>query len=78
MNIGKTIPPSRKIKVPSYSNSNLQELQNKFDELEKQGVFQRPEDIGVTVEHVSPSFLVRKPSGGTRLVTNFTSIGQYN
>ena len=52
-------------------------LQDKFDELDSQGVFVRPEDVGVVVEHVSPSFLVRKPSGGHRLVTAFTSIGQY-
>ena len=30
------------------------------------------------MEHVSPSFLVRKPSGGYRLVTAFTSLGQYS
>ena len=78
VNIGKNVPPTRKLKVPTYSNSNLQDLQNKFDDLERQGVFCRPEDIGIAVEHVSPSFLVRKPSGGTRLVTAFTSIGQYS
>ena len=77
VNIGNSVPPSRKLKVPMYSNNNLQDLQNKFDELEKLGVFSRPEDIGVVVEHVSPSFLVRKNSGGTRLVTAFNSIGQY-
>ena len=71
-------PPTRKLKIPKYSNSNLQHLQNKFDRLEKQGVFCRPEDLDIAVEHVSPSFLVRKPSGGTRLVTAFTSIGQYS
>lgn len=77
VNFGKNVPPSRKLKVPRYSNSNLQELQDKFDELEKLGVFGRPEDLGITVEHVSPSFLVSKPSGGTRLVTSFASVGQY-
>jgi hypothetical protein len=53
------------------------ELQNKFDELESQGVFARPEDVGVVVEHVSPSFLVAKPKGGHRLVTNFSSLLDY-
>ena len=55
----------------------MQALQDKFDELESQGVFARPEDVGVVVQHVSPSFLVRKPSGGHRLVTAFTALGEY-
>ncbi len=56
----------------------MQILQNKFDELERQGVFARPEEVGVVVEHVSPSFLVRKANGGFRLVTAFTTIGEYS
>ena len=54
-------------------------LQEKFDELEREGVFARPEDVGVAVEHVSSSFLIRKQSGGYRLVnvTTFTSLSEY-
>ena len=78
MNIGPVSPPNRKLRVPSYSPENRQILQSKFDELEQQGVFVRPEDVGVAVEHVSPSFLVKKPSGGHRLVTAFTTIGEYS
>ena len=78
VNIGPVSPPNRKLRVPSYSPENQQILQSKFDELEQQGVFARPEDAGVIVEHVSPSFLVRKPSGGHRLVTAFTTIGEYS
>ena len=78
VNIGETKPPTKKLHTPNYSKSNLEELQDKFDELESQGVFVRPEDVGVNVEHVSTSFLIRKPnSTGTRLVTAFTSIGEY-
>ena len=77
VNIGNSKPPTKKLHVPNYSGNNQQILQDKFDELERQGVFVRPEDVGVTIEHVSPSFLVRKPSGGYRLVTAFTSIGEY-
>ena len=33
--------------------------------------------VGVAAEHVSPSFLVRKQSGGYRLVTAFTSLSEY-
>ena len=78
VNIGPVSPPNRKLRVPSYSPENRQILQSKFDELEQQGVFVRPEDVGVAVEHVSPSFLVKKPSGGHRLVTAFTTIGEYS
>ena len=31
------------------------------NDLEKQGVFQKPEDVGVTVEYLNLSFLVKKP-----------------
>ena len=68
------LPP--KNYVPNYSNSNLQLPQSKFDELERQGVFARPEDVNVVVEHVSPSFFVWKQSGGYLLVTALTTIGQ--
>ena len=34
---------------PQYHQSKLVEFQQKFDELDVQGVFQRPEDIGVTI-----------------------------
>lgn len=78
VNIGPVSPPNRKLRVPSYSPENKQLLQSKFDELEQQGVFVRPEDVDVAVEHVSPSFLVKKPSGGYRLVTAFTTIGEYS
>ena len=77
VNIGKVVPPSRKLQVPCYDRNNLQALQDKFDDLESEGVFARPEDVNVVVEHVSPSFLVKKSSGGHRLVTAFTSLGQF-
>ena len=63
--------------MPQYSRDKLVELQDKFDELEFKGVFCRPEDIGVSVEYLNPSFLVKKPSGGYRLVTAFADVGRY-
>ena len=54
------------------------ELQNQFDSLEDIGVFKRPEDIGVSVEYVNPSFLVKKTNGGFRLVTAFADVGRYS
>ena len=77
INFGPAKPPARKLHAPNYSRDNLDALQVKFDELESQAVFARPEDVGVIVEHVSPSFLVRKSSGGFRLVTAFTSLAEY-
>ena len=78
VNMGPVQPPQRKGRVPQYSRDKLVELQQKFDELEQCQVFRRPEDIGVTVEYLNPSFLVKKPSGGFRLVTAFTDVGRYS
>ncbi len=77
INIGHVEPPTQKGRLPAYNRNNLQELQHKMDELECMGVLAKPEDLGIIVEHVSPSFLVRKPSGGTRLVTAFNNIANY-
>ena len=78
VNLGNTKPPSRKLHAPNYCKNDQNLLQDKFDDLERQGVFVRPEDVDVVVEHVSPSFLVRKPSGdGYRLVTAFCQISEY-
>ena len=81
VNMGKNLPPQRKGRVPFYGRDNLQLLQQKFDDLEKIGVFSRPQDIGVTVENTNPSFLVNKPHSSDptdkRLVTEFASISEY-
>ena len=71
-------PPQRKGRVPQYSRDKLVELQQQFDELEQCQVLRRPEDIGVTVEYLNPSFLIKKPSGGFRLVTAFTDVGRFS
>ena len=67
--MGPVEPPQRKGRLPQYAPNKLVDLQNKFDELEKLGVFKRPEDINVSVEYLYPSFLVKKSNGGYRLVT---------
>ena len=54
------------------------ELQKKFDMLEEVGVFAKPEQVGVTVEYLNSSFLVKKPNGGRRLATAFGEVGQYS
>ena len=53
--------PQQKGRLPQYARDKLVELQEKFDHLEQLGAFQRPEDGGITVEYVNPSFLVKKP-----------------
>ena len=70
--------PQQKGRLPQYARDKLVELQEKFDNLEQLGVFQRPEDVGITVEYLNPSFLVKKPNGGSRLVTAFADVGRYS
>ena len=78
VNMGPVLPPQRKGRCPQYARDKLTELQDKFDELEAVGVFRRPEDVRVSVEYLNPSFLVRKPNGGSRLVTAFSDVGRYS
>ena len=78
VNMGPVQPPQRKGRVPQYSRDKLVELQAKFDELENSNVFKRPEDIGVNVEYLNPSFLVRKSSVDYCLVTAFADVGRYS
>ena len=77
VNMGSVEPPQRKGKLPQYSRNMLEELQEKFDQLESMGVFAKPEDVGVTVEYLNPSFLVSKSDKSKRLVTAFTEVGKY-
>ena len=77
INMGSVEPPQTKAYLPSYNTEKMNILQNKMDELEQLGVLARPEDIGIKVEYVSPSFLVKKGNGDHRLVTAFNTIGSY-
>lgn len=78
VNMGPTLPPQRKGRLPQYNRSSLEELQAKFDELESMGVFAKPEQVNVQVEYLNTSFLVKKPNGGSRLVTSFGEVAQYS
>ena len=78
VNMGPVEAPQRKGRIPQYSRERLLELQQKFDNLEELGVFKRPEDVGISVEYLNPSFLVKKPKGGTHLVTAFGEVGRYS
>ena len=76
--MGPVGPPQWKGRLPHYARGKLVELQEKFDQLEELGVFKRPENVGISVEYLNPSFLVKKPSGGFRLVTAFAGVGRYS
>ncbi len=78
VNMGPTLPPQRKGRLPHYNRESLLDLQSKFDELEAAGVFAKPEDVNATVEYLNLSFLVRKPKGGFRLVTSFGEVARYS
>lgn len=77
INLGSQ-PPKCKGAVPNYSPDKMSLMQQKMDELENQGVLARPEDLGIVVEQVSPSFLVPKSTPGEyRLVTSFNRLANY-
>ena len=77
MDIGPIEPPPMKGKLPLYSQTNLKVLQEEADKLEKLGVLVKPEEVGINVKHVSPSFLIRKPGGDYRFVTAFNNLTPY-
>ena len=73
------IPPTKhKGRVSQCARNKVLELHRKFDKLENQGVFARPESCGITAEYLNPSFLVKKTCGGFRLVTAFAEVGRYS
>lgn len=61
VNIGPVHPPQREGRVLQYSRNQLIELQTKFDDLEQAKVFRRPEDLDISVEYFSQSFLEKRP-----------------
>ena len=80
INVPDNLPQSTRLKdVPWYPKKMLNELQAKFDTLEEKGALVRPQDAGIDVIAVSPSFLVAKkpPSKGYRLVTAFGALAQH-
>ena len=76
VNMGPSQPPQRKGRMPLYNRKLQEEYQEVCDSLEN-SVLLKPEDAGITVEYLNPSFLVKKPSGKKRLVTAFAEVGQY-
>ena len=75
--MGHVLRPQRKGCLSQYARNTLEEMQEQFDYLELLGVFVKPEDTDTVVECLNPSFLVKKPSGGSRLVTSIREVGRY-
>ena len=76
VNMRPTLLPQRKGRLPQYNCSTMESLQAKFDQLEDAGVFAKPEQVNVHVEYLNTSFLVKKPNGGSRLVTSFSQVAK--
>ena len=75
--MGPTLPPQKKGRVPNCSHDELVLLQKHLDELEEMGCIAKPEDVGVVVENLNLTWLVNKPGGGKRVVTDFGLLVKY-
>ena len=78
VNMGPVKPPQRKGHLPQYECDKLNNLQQMLDSLERLGVFKKPEEVGVTVEYLNPSFVVKNAPGDYCLVTAFPEVGRYS
>jgi hypothetical protein len=76
VNMGPVKPPQWKGRLPQYNKHLLSTTQDKLDMLESRGIFIKPKLVNV--EYVNPSFLVKTPSGGFKLVTAFADVGRYS
>ena len=56
LDMGTVLPPPHKGRLPFHNQANLRQLQDEADKLEDMGVLAKPEDAGVQVKHVSPSY----------------------
>ena len=75
-------PPSFPCKKIIQTEKLEDMKQDIMNQMEADGILVRPEDVGVTLTHVHPSFLVPKmedgnPTGEYRLVTNLQSLSPY-
>ena len=76
INMGPTMPPQRKGRMPVYNRSQLVEMQELCDKLEGT-VLLKPEDVGISVEYLNTSFMLAKKNGEKRFVTAFGEVGEY-
>ena len=75
INFTSVPPPNMKVYTPKYSTEMNRILAEKMDQLHEFGVLRRPEELGISVEFVSPCLVVPKGDGdGYRLVTDFSAL----
>ena len=81
-------PPASKVHTVNYDHKTKCLLQQVCDLLTEQGVLAVPQDYNIQIQHVSPSFLVRKQKAknknkdqltpkDVRLVVNFGKLNEY-
>ena len=75
INFASRPPPNKRVYQPQYSEEMKRKQAELMDKLYDFGVLRTPEEIGVSVEVVSPSLIVAKSEPGEyRLVTDFSNI----
>ena len=78
-----TRPPGNKGYYPSYTYKENLVIQAIADSYEDQGVLVNPEELGISVKHISPLLLVLKPSATKkpardRTVKDYRLVGAFN
>ena len=70
---------NKKVYMPTYNTDMNNILGDKMNELMDQGILLPAEQVGVSIEYISPSLLVPKPGeeNSWRLVTDFTGLNRY-
>ena len=62
---------------PPQQIQSLDHAVRKF-ELEAAGVFAKPEQVNIHVEYLNTLFLIKRPNGGSRLMTSFREVTHYS
>ena len=78
LNFASKPPPNKRIYQPQYSEVMKRKQADLMDTLYDYGVLRTPEEIGISVENISPSLLVAKSTPGEfRLVTDLSNINTH-
>ena len=69
---------SEKAGFPSTTGTPLRNYKTSLMSSKLPPSLQKPEQVNVHVEYLKTSFLVKKPNGGSRIVTSFGEVAQYS
>ena len=69
---------SEKAGFPSTTGTPLRNYKTSLMSSKLSASLQKPEQVNVHVEYLKTSFLVKKPNGGSRIVTTFGEVAQYS